>query len=128
MCVYRIIMTEGDDKNDNDQNNASDGAGAADDSNNASGDDNADYNQNNISPIDEAKAINKETKDLLEKREKIIAREEKLHAEIMVGGHTIAGRVEKKETADEKYNREAKIRYEGSGMDPTPDDSVTTYG
>jgi hypothetical protein len=71
------------------------------------------------SPIDEAKKILEETKKervLIEAERKRI---EKATAEMLVGGRTFAGQQKKVETEDEKWAREAKIRYAGTGMDPT---------
>lgn len=44
-----------------------------------------------------------------------------------LGGDTEAGgnRIEK--TADEKWAEDAKTRYAGTGMDPTPDNTPTTF-
>lgn len=71
------------------------------------------------SPLDRAEASNKKKEELLEREEKLMARKEKLAAEEMVGGRASAGQVAEKETEDEKWAREAKVRYEGTGMDPT---------
>lgn len=43
------------------------------------------------SSLEEARAINKEKKELLDREEKLQKRREDLHAEQMVGGHTQAG-------------------------------------
>lgn len=80
-----------------------------------------------ISELDRAEAANKEKKELLEREEKLQVRKEKLHAIQMVGGRAEAGQVPKEETEDEKWEKDAKKRYEGTGMDPTPDDSVTEF-
>lgn len=80
-----------------------------------------------VSPLDEAKKINEETAKLNAERIKILDREEKLHAEKMVGGR---GQVsQKEETDDQKWSKDAKERYEGTGMDPTPieDSGPTKY-
>ena len=72
-----------------------------------------------INPIEEAKLIRDETKRNLiaitEERKKI----EKATAELLVGGRSFAGQQTKQETVDEKWAREAKERYAGTGMDPT---------
>ena len=102
---------------DGKQINEGDGEGKGDNSNNANGDDDKGSNQNNISPLDEAKAINKETKDLLDRREKVISREEKLHAEKMVGGHTVNASEGKSEpTADEKKKTQASTFFAGTAL------------
>jgi hypothetical protein len=38
---------------------------------------------------------------------------------MLVNGKSLAGQVIKAETADEKWAREAKERYKGTGLDPT---------
>ena len=56
------------------------------------------------------------------KAEEILVRQEELHAQQMLGGHSQAGQAPPpKETEDEKWAKDAKERYEGTGMDPTPD-------
>jgi len=61
-----------------------------------------------------------------ERLEKANAEKAKLQAidddrdrRIAEGGTTEAGVTPHKETEDEKWKREAKVRYEGTGMDPT---------
>lgn len=72
-----------------------------------------------LNPIDEAKNVLEETKKTLgmitEERKRI----EKATAEMLVNGRSYAGQQQKEETADEKWAREAKLRYAGTGMDPT---------
>ena len=63
----------------------------------------------------------KEENDLMEKE---IEREEDLKARAQVGGKANAGQEEVKETEDEKWAREAKVRYAGTGMDPTDSDGT----
>lgn len=72
-----------------------------------------------LSPIEEAKEVNKEKARLLEEEKKVLERREKLAAEELVGGKASAGTEPVKETDDEKWAREAKERYAGTGMDPT---------
>ena len=57
-------------------------------------------------------AANKVTAELVE-------RQERLRAVEILSGTTDAGDTPKEETEDEKWAREAKIRYAGTGMDPT---------
>ena len=76
---------------------------------------------------EETAKLNEETAKLNAERTKIIEREEKLHAEKMVGGR---GEVtQKEETDDQKWAKEAKERYDGTGLDPTPgeDSGPTKY-
>ena len=58
------------------------------------------------SSLDEARAINKEKKELLDREEKLQKRKEDLHAEQMVGGHTLAGQEpgKPKEETDKDYS------------------------
>ena len=44
-----------------------------------------------------------------------------------LGGDTEAGASTVEKTADEKWAEDAKGRYAGTGMDPTPDDTPTTF-
>jgi len=77
------------------------------------------------SPIEEAKKLLEETKKALEETKKERLRIEKATAEMLVGGRSYAGQAgPKTETEDEKWAREAKIRYAGTGMDPTPKENV----
>lgn len=74
-----------------------------------------------INPIEEAKKVLEETKRVLEETKKERVRIEKATAEMLVNGRSYAGQqTAKPETLDEKWAREAKERYKGTGMDPTP--------
>ena len=56
-------------------------------------------------------------------------RQENLEAVRRISGRSEAGsQPPADETSDEKWAREAKERYAGTGNDPTVDDSETTYG
>ncbi len=56
-----------------------------------------------------------------DRHEALIVRQENLAAQNMLGGQSNAGQAPpKKESEDEKWEREAKVRYEGTGLDPTP--------
>ena len=72
-----------------------------------------------LSPLEEAKTILEENKKLLsqitEERKKL----EKAGAEMMIAGKSFGGQRKVEESDDEKWKREAKIRYAGTGMDPT---------
>jgi hypothetical protein len=73
-----------------------------------------------INPIDEAKNVLEETKKTLASISEERKRIEKATAEMLVNGRSYAGQAPpKEETADEKWAREAKLRYAGTGMDPT---------
>ena len=58
-----------------------------------------------LSPLDEAKEVNKKKEELLEREEKLLDRKEKLAAEELVGGRAEAGQpAEKpKELTDTEY-------------------------
>lgn len=56
-----------------------------------------------------------------EKREELIVRDEALEAKKRLSGDAEAGGKAPEETEDEKWAKDAKERYAGTGMDPTPD-------
>lgn len=72
-----------------------------------------------ISEIDRADQIAERQKRENDRRESILVREEALAAMRTVGGEAEAGITPVVETEDEKWAKDAKIRYEGTGMDPT---------
>lgn len=75
--------------------------------------------ESEINPIEEAKKILGESKRVLEETKKERMRIEKATAEMLINGRSYAGQAPpKQETADEKWAREAKIRYAGTGMCP----------
>lgn len=53
------------------------------------------------------------------KQEELLERQEKLMILQKLGGTAEAGFAEKIETEDEKWATNAKLRYAGTGMDPT---------
>lgn len=55
-----------------------------------------------------------------ERMEKNIKELKEIKSIELLSGKTNTGEVHKEETVDEKWAREAKIRYAGTGMDPTP--------
>ena len=63
----------------------------------------------------------------LEKANKVAAehlgRQDEILAREAVAGRAEGGRKAVKESEDEKYKKEAKVRYEGTGMDPTEDEA-----
>ena len=71
-----------------------------------------------FSALEEAMLLNSETKDTL----KLIADErkkiERIIIENAVTGRGFAGMGQVQETPEQKYKREAKIRYAGTGMSP----------
>lgn len=68
-----------------------------------------------------------ERKKLLEEEKEIVAEEKAMNERKASAGESEAGVIVPKEDPDEKWAREAKERYKGTGLDPTPDDSETTY-
>jgi len=70
--------------------------------------------------VEEAKLYAAQLKEEREKIEKIRDEMRDLEAKRILGGKSYSGQTEQaQETADEKWAREAKIRYAGTGMDPT---------
>jgi hypothetical protein len=64
--------------------------------------------------VERMEKANEETKLLLEKAEQMRIND-------LLSGEAKAGQPEApKETTDEKWEREARERYKGTGMDPTP--------
>lgn len=78
-------------------------------------------NQNNdgISPLEEARKLRDENTKLLSELRKERERIEKASAEMLISGKSFNSQRQKEETADEKWAKEAKLRYAGTGMDPT---------
>ena len=71
--------------------------------------------------LDEAKATADRIEAANEKYDELLQRQEELKATEVLSGQADAGQVPKpKETEDEKWAKEAKERYAGTGMDPTP--------
>lgn len=72
-----------------------------------------------MSALDEAKLtlseIGKARDEIREERKKI----ERAASEMLINGRSFAGQAPQPETADDKWKREAKARYAGTGMDPT---------
>ncbi len=65
---------------------------------------------------------NAETKELLERQELLLA-------QTRISGRATAGQTPPEpESSNEKWKREAKERYKDTGLDPTPDETPTTYG
>jgi len=62
-----------------------------------------------------AERLEKANKESLE----IAKRNERMLAEMRLQGRSFAGQAEKIESEDEKWRREAKERYKGTGLDPT---------
>ena len=70
--------------------------------------------------IDNANLAAERMENANEKREELITREEALEANKRLDGDAEAGAKKEEETEDEKWEKDAKKRYEGTGMDPTP--------
>jgi len=74
-----------------------------------------------ISALEEFRRVNEENKKVLAELREERKKMENAAAELLVNGHSFAGQTPKVETADEKWKREARERYAGTGMDPTED-------
>jgi len=75
---------------------------------------------NPLNPIERAEAINLKLEENIKKQEELLRRNEEATAKLILGGRSYAGQETKgAETFDEKWAREAKERYAGTGMDPT---------
>ena len=64
---------------------------------------------------DRVEKANREMNEMLKKQELLLA-EQRLQGRAYAGSGI-------GETADEKWAREAKLRYKGTGMDPTPNET-----
>ena len=72
--------------------------------------------------IDDANLAAKRLEAANTKQEELLGRQEQLEADRIIAGTTDAGQQPvPAETEDQKWAREAKIRYAGTGMDPTED-------
>ena len=80
-----------------------------------------------LSDIDKANEAAERLERANKVKEKLIEREEKLAVQSALGGKSEAGAKPVKESKEEVYNKEAKERYAGTGLDPTPDDTPTEY-
>ncbi len=74
--------------------------------------------------IDEHKAEREKMDKTLEAIKKENDRTEKLQGEAILAGK---GEIQKEQSEDDKWAADAKERYKGTGMDPTPDDTETKY-
>ena len=80
-----------------------------------------------VSIVEEAKALRDEILQARDSFKEENDRRDKAKADDLLGS-SAGGHVEaKKETEDEKWAKDAKERYAGTGMDPTPDDSPTVF-
>ena len=71
-------------------------------------------------PIDNANKAAERLELANKKKEELLDREEALMVQARLSGRSLAGGEKpKEESADEKWAKEAKERYEGTGMDPT---------
>jgi len=78
--------------------------------------------------IDNANAAAERLEAANAKQEELLKRQEEITAKQMLGGTATAGQTPVKKTDDEKWADDAKERYAGTGLDPMPDDTPTTYG
>ena len=71
-------------------------------------------------PIESANKAAKRLEDANAKKEALLDREEALLVQARLSGRALAGeQPAPPETEHEKWKREAKVRYAGTGMDPT---------
>jgi len=73
----------------------------------------------NTSLIKQANAAAERLENANKERKEIINQETEIINRKLVSGRSEGGITPKEETADEKWAREAKVRYAGTGMDPT---------
>jgi len=78
--------------------------------------------------IDDSNKAAERLEEANAKREALLEREEALAAHKQLSGEAEAGITPKKLTEDEKWAEDAKKRYAGTGLDPTDDETPTTYG
>jgi len=83
--------------------------------------------EKNLSNSEKTDAEYTKIKASNDKLETEMRRTEELEARSAVGGKTTAGQEEKPKTEDEKWEEDAKKRYEGTGLDPTEDNTPTVY-
>lgn len=72
--------------------------------------------------IDDANLAAKRMEDANKEKKDLLDREESLAAKKVLGGRSEGGIVKKEETEDEKWAKDAKIRYAGTGLDPTDEE------
>ena len=81
-----------------------------------------------LSPLNEMRVLKEGNQKILDEMKEERAKFEEAKMNEILAGRAEAGQeAPKKETEDEKWAREAKERYKGTGLDPTPDDTPTTY-
>ena len=75
-----------------------------------------------LSVLERVELANKKAEEILQKQEECLKKNEDAVDKLVLGGRSYAGQnsIQPKETDDEKWAREAKVRYAGTGMDPTP--------
>ena len=70
--------------------------------------------------IDDANLAAKRMEEANKEKKELLDREEELMSQARLSGKSLAGQAAPpEETEDAKWAREAKERYEGTGMDPT---------
>ena len=80
-----------------------------------------------VPSIEDQEKATAEMKAENDRREEVVRKEKAIQEDRERDGRSNAGAKEKKETPDEKWAKDAKERYAGTGLDPTPDDTPTTY-
>ena len=82
------------------------------------------------SPLQEARDLDQSIKESTKKMGELIKKNEKIMADAAISGKGFAGQSQPPtKTDDEKWVEDARKRYEGTGMDPTPekDSGPTIY-
>ena len=74
-----------------------------------------------LSILERVEAANLKAEEILKKQQEETRKNEEAVAKLVLGGRSYAGQAPAPvETEDEKWAREAKLRYAGTGLDPTP--------
>jgi len=74
-----------------------------------------------LSILKRVEAANLKAEEILKKQQEETRKNEEAVAKLVLGGRSYAGQTQAPvETEDEKWAREAKLRYAGTGLDPTP--------
>ena len=74
-----------------------------------------------LSFLERVEAANLKAEEILKRQQEETRKNEDAVAKLAIGGRSYAGqKTAPAETEDEKWAREAKLRYAGTGLDPTP--------
>ena len=75
-----------------------------------------------LSVLERVEAANKKAEELMREQKETLKKNEDAVATLVLGGRSYAGQssIKPVESEDEKWAKDAKKRYEGTGLDPTP--------